>query len=427
MTDNEEYIIDIKSIASDGCGVGHIDGLTVFVPFTVPGDTVKVRIDYIKPRFARAKLVKVISPSKDRIKPDCDIYEVCGGCSMRHITYEAELCEKRGIVENAMRRIGGFTDFALSAVTGMENPERYRNKTVFQAENGEFGFYAPKSHRFTAVSDCLLGIEENSNIIRAVREYISESGTYMNAVKNLFIRKAFKSGEIMVVLNVRRDIKNRSILIKKLSALNVTSVILEKDSKYETIFGKSSIYDLLCGIRFEISPESFFQINPVQTERLYNKALEFADIKPDDTVMDIYCGIGTISLCASRHAKKVTGIEFVNRAVDNARKNAENNGIKNAEFYAGKAENIVPQLIKNGEKPDTVILDPPRSGSDKKTLGAIIRANPKRIVYVSCNPATLARDTRFLAENGYEITAAEAFDMFPRTNHAETVVKMEKI
>lgn len=419
-----EYITDILSISSDGNGVGRVDGRVVFVPYTVTGDTVKIRIETEKPRFLRASITDVLSPSQDRITPDCPVYGQCGGCVMRHMTYDAELRAKREAVENAMQRIGGFADFSLSGITGMDKPERYRNKTVFHAEKGRLGFYAPKSHELIKVCDCLIGISENKAIIQAVEEYIRESGT--DKIQSVFVRKAFSTGEIMLVISADGKLQNTDILAVKLAGLNVKSIILNSGNKYTTLFGKNTIDETLCGIKFEISPESFFQVNPAQTEKLYNKALEFADIKANDTVLDIYCGAGTISLCAAKRAGKVIGVEVVGRAIEDAKKNARGNNIKNAYFYAGKAENIVPALIKNGEKPDIVILDPPRSGSDKKTLGAAVTANPKKIVYVSCNPATLARDARFLAENGYEISAAEAFDMFPRTSHVETVVLFKK-
>lgn len=447
---DKEYIVDIEAVSSDGSGIGHIDGFTVFVPYTAAGDRVRVIITKVKSRFGYGKLKEITEPSPDRIKPLCKEFEQCGGCQLQHIAYVAELREKRGIIENAMKRIGGFKDFSLNGITGMETPQRYRNKMIFPVgcDGGRpiCGFYARKSHDIIAISDCMLGDTSNRAIINAVMEYMNENNvtaydekTHKGLVRRIFTRRAFATGEIMVVLSVnghhtprpddladrlQKADKNIAAVILNINTAR-TSVGLGKNNI--TLWGKSTITDTLCGIEFTISPDSFFQVNPAQTERLYNKALDFAGLTGKETVMDIYCGIGTISLCAAKRAKKVIGVEIVEQAIKDARENALRNGIENAEFYADSAENIVPVLIESGEKPEVVILDPPRKGSDEKTLGAIVKAAPKKIVYVSCNPATLARDASFLAEHGYRISKAHGFDLFPRTMHVETVVLMEKI
>jgi 23S rRNA (uracil1939-C5)-methyltransferase len=445
---NKEYLIDIEAVSSDGNGIGHIDGLTVFVPYTAAGDTVKAVITKLKSRFAYGSVTEIIKSSPDRIEPQCEKYEQCGGCQLRHMSYEAELREKRGIIENAMKRIGGFKDFSIPNVVGMENPQRYRNKMIFPVgyDNGlKCGFYAPKSHDIIEISDCILGDEANQSIIAAVTDYMRENNVsaydeknHTGLVRRIFTRKAFNTGEIMAVLSVNgTKIPNADALVNKLCAANknIASIILNVNKKRGgmalgdrniTLYGKDTITDILCGVEFAISPHSFFQINPVQTEKLYGCALEFAELHGNETVMDIYCGIGTISLCAARHAKKVIGVEIVEQAIEDAKMNAQRNNISNAEFYADSAENIVPKLIESGERPDVVILDPPRKGSDEKTLSALIKAAPKRIVYVSCNPATLARDAAFLAERGYALENACGFDLFPRTMHVETVAIMRK-
>ena len=410
---SKEYAVSIDSVSSDGNGVARIDGMAVFVPYTTKGDEVKIKITNMKKRFAEGVVTEIIVPSPDRVTPDCFNYEQCGGCQLRHITYERQLDIKKEIVENAMRRIGGFKDFSVDEIIGMENPTRYRNKTIFHADKTGIGFYSSKSHTVAPVSDCAIGMEENAAIIKAAVKF---------DVKEIFTRKSFSTDEIMVVVtaeNIGVDEFVKSLLR---ACGKIISVYLN-DVK---IYGADTITDTLCGIKFNISPESFFQVNPVQTEKLYAKALEYADLDKTMTVMDIYCGIGTISLCAARKAKRVIGVEVVERAISDAKENAKLNGIQNAEFHAGGAEKIVPYLIKSNEKPDVVILDPPRSGSDEKTLVAIIKAKPKRIVYVSCNPATLARDAWFLADNGYEIKHATAVDLFPHTNHVETVVLMSR-
>lgn len=420
---NKEYTVEIKSISSDGNGVGHIDGFTVFVPFTAPGDTAKIILEKVKPRFGEGRLLEIIEPSADRTEPECGIFTRCGGCQLRHLSYSAELSQKRGIIENAMRRIGGFYNFTLDGITGMENPRRYRNKMIFHTDGRSCGFYARGTHDIIPIDDCEIGIEENGKIISAVTE-----GEKNCEITRIFTRKTLKKGEIMVVLTANKPIKNIKALAERLQRLNknIVSVIAEVNNKKTVVYGKERIEEILCGIKFEICADSFFQVNTLQTEKLYEKVMEYAAIKDSETVMDIYCGAGTITLCAAKRAKKAIGVEIVERAVMDARKNAEINGVKNAEFYAGGAEKIVPGLIADGERPAAVILDPPRKGSDEQTLGAIVKASPERIVYVSCNPATLARDAKFLSEHGYTPERAHAFDLFPRTMHIETVCKFIK-
>lgn len=409
---NKEYTAIIESVSSDGNGVCRIGGMAVFVPFTAKGDEVKIKITNMKKRFAEGVVTEIIEPSPDRVTPDCAAYENCGGCQLRHIKYDRQLQIKKDIVENAMRRLGGFKDFSVEEIIGMENPTRYRNKTIFHADNGKIGFYSPKSHTVVPVADCAIGMEENAAIIKAAAEF---------DIKEIFTRKSFSTGEIMV--SVTADNADTDELLKSLLGAGgkVASVYLNG----EKIYGADTITDTLCCIKYKISPESFFQINPVQTEKLYAKALEYADLDKTMTVMDIYCGIGTISLCAAKRAKSIIGVEIVEKAIEDAKENAKINGITNAEFYASSAEKIVPYLIKSGEAPAVVILDPPRKGSDEKTLGAIVKATPKRIVYVSCNPSTLARDARFLSNNGYTIKRAAAVDLFPHTAHIETIILME--
>ena len=449
IAENKEYTITIDAVSSDGNGVGHIDGFAVFVPMTVTGDTARIIITKLKKHYAYGKALEIIEPSPRRANTECPHYENCGGCQLRHIRYDCQLEIKKEIIENAMRRIGGFEGFCLDGITGMESPVRYRNKTVFQIgeDSGEVlcGFYTQQSHHITPVEDCLIGSELNSQINKVVINYMNvcniapyNERTHKGVIRRIFTRKSFSTGEIMVVISVNSNRLTRTEnLIKGLRSITdkITSIILNVNTKRNTsllgqrnitLWGKNSIRDTLCGIEFEISPESFFQVNPLQTEKLYSKAIEYAGIDKNMTVMDIYCGIGTISLCAAKKAGKVIGIEIVERAIEDAKQNAERNSISNAEFYADSAENIVPKLLAKGLKPNVIILDPPRKGSDETTLGSIINARPERIVYVSCDSATLARDARLIADNGYRITKAHGFDLFPHTIHAETVVLFER-
>ena len=408
---NDEYDVKILSVSSDGNGVARVDGMAVFVPFTAPGDEVKIGITRVKNRYAEGKVTEILSPSPDRAAPDCPHYKLCGGCTLRHIKYEKQLDIKREIVENAMRRIGGFKDFALEEIIGAENPSRYRNKMVFHAGKNGMGFYSQKSDTVTPVGDCALGAAENAAITKAAARC---------GAKTVFTRKSFSTGEISV--SVTADNADAAMLVKSLAAAckSVSGIFLNG----EKVYGSDTITETLCGVKFKISPESFFQVNPPQTEKLYKKALEYAAADKTQTVLDIYCGIGSITLCAAKTAKRVIGVEIVEKAVGDARENARLNDVANAEFYAGGAEKIVSALVRNGVRPDIVILDPPRKGSDEKTLGAIVKAQPERVVYVSCNPSTLARDARYLADNGYTISRAAAVDLFPHTNHVETVVLM---
>ncbi len=445
---NKRYIIDITDISSDGNGVGSVEGFTVFVPMTAIGDKADVLIVKVLSHYAVGRLMDLVEPSESRVTPECPVFKRCGGCHLQHISYPAQLDVKRGFINAAMQRIGAFSDFECDEILGMETPYRYRNKCIFpigKDKNGNVlsGFYARRSHDIIPVEDCLMGSKINSAISNAVIEFIKENNItvyneieHRGLVRRIFIREAKTTSEIMVVISVNgKSIPKQEALVERLKRVseNIVSVYVnintEKNNSVlgrenELIYGKSVITDTLCGIEFKISPHSFYQINPVMTEKLYNRALEYADITEADTVLDVYCGIGTISLAAAKKAKKAVGIEIVEQAVINARENAKDNGIENTEFFADGAETAVPKLIESGMKPDIVILDPPRKGSDEATLKAIVNAEPKRIVYVSCNPSTLARDARYLADNGYIPVKCTGVDMFPNTSHIECVVRL---
>ena len=447
---NKTYEIRITGVSSDGNGVGVIDGFTVFVPMSVTGDLLEIVVVKVLSRYAIGRLLEIKEPSEYRTMPECPVYKRCGGCHMQHIDYKAQLEIKRGFIESAMQRIGGFTDLSCDEVIGMEKPQRYRNKCIFpigkdRDNNTVSGFYAKRSHTIIPIDDCMVGSEINGRITAAVKEYMLENSisvydeaTGKGVMRRVFIRDGRESGEIMVVISANaKDLPNKNELVDRLLSVSdkIVSVYLNINQtrtnsvlgdKNKLIYGKPEIEDTLLGIKFKISPHSFYQINPYMTEKLYSKALEFAGITKEDKVLDVYCGIGTISLAAAKQAGHVTGIEIVEQAVRDAKKNAENNGIENAEFFADSAENAVPKLIENGMRPDVVILDPPRKGSDEETLRAIAAADPKRIVYVSCNAATLARDAKFLSELGYTPTRCVGVDMFPHTSHIEVVCEMSR-
>lgn len=411
----------ITGVSSDGRGVTHIGGKTVFVRGGITGDEISLRIISEKNKFAEAEITEIITPSKYRIMPKCRYFYQCGGCNTAHMDYEYELTVKAENIEQVMRRIGGFKDFKLDSIeSGSDN--RYRNKAVYKIDGNKCGFYGEKSHNVIDVDDCLLCKESDKNIIRAVKNYINAEDDEIN---ELFIRHG---KTCMVSLYCKRRLKNEDRFLKYITDAdsNVSSITVNTEHKTYTLFGDEFIESDLLGINFRISEKSFFQVNSLMTEFLYKKTLEYAEITDKDDVLDIYCGIGTISLCAAKLAKSVIGVEIVPQAIENAKYNAKANGIKNAKFYVSSAEKIVPKLIGTKSNPNIVILDPPRKGSDKSTLAAILSAKPRRIVYVSCNPSTLARDARILADGGYEISAACAVDMFPRTFHVETVVLMSR-
>ena len=443
-----EYTLDITGMGSEGEGVGKIDGFTVFVKGAIIGESVKVKIIKKTKNYAVGKIEEIITNSESRIEPKCSIYKYCGGCNMQHINYEKQLDLKRQKVEDAIKRIGKI-DIKVNETLGMENPLRYRNKVILpvgkDGEEVKIGFYAPRSHSIINMETCSIQHEVADKLSFIIRNWIKENNISVyneekgtGNLRNIMIRYGFKTKEAMVVLVTReKEIKglNKLVDIIKESIPEVKSIIQNINSKNtnvvlgkvcKTIWGKDTIEDYIGDLKFSISPLSFFQVNPVQTEVLYNKALEYADLKGEETVFDAYCGTGTISLFLAKKAKKVYGVEIIEEAIENARENAKNNGIENAEFFVGEAENVIPKIINSGVKPDVVVVDPPRKGCDEKLLVAIAKAEPKRIVYVSCDPATLARDMKTLKELGYEATKVQPVDMFPETAHVETVARLER-
>ena len=456
LQENHIYRVTITGTTSDGDGVCRIGQMAVFVPGACEGDEAEIQITKIKPRYAFARLMRILMPSAHRQKPPCAVYERCGGCQLLHINYEKQLELKKQFVSDALTRLGhlDLSEVSFYDTIGMEPPLRYRNKMVFpvgRKADGRMtgGFYAAKSHHIIALSDCLLGDSYASGCLSVLLAYMKENDVppydetlHTGLVRRLFIRTALHSREAMAVISTNsRSLPHEERLIRALcsvpsSGWMLKSIILNINTgknnlvlgqENRTLYGADSICDTLCGLTFDISPNSFYQVNPVQTEKLYEAAVRFAGLTGSETVLDLYCGIGTISLCAAKKAARVIGVEIVPQAISDAKENAVRNGIINAEFYTGDAEEISQKLLDEGLSPDVVFLDPPRKGSDRQTLDAILAMSPERIVYVSCNPATLARDLQTLTSGGYALRAVQPVDMFPHTKHVECVVLMSRV
>ncbi len=451
LTKNEIVTVTIEDVSDTGEGIGHADGFTLFVKQTVPGDVAKVRIMKMKKTYGFARVEQLLTPGTGRVQPGCPVAGQCGGCQLSFLSYEEQLKLKQKKVEDCISRIGGFRDITVLPIIGMETPIAYRNKGQFPVGadrdgNPILGFYAGHSHRIVATDGCAMLWPGHEEVLKAVYEYLKESGakpyneeTGRGLIRHILMRKAFATGEIIVCPVVNgRSVPKPELLWQKLQAvpgvvglcLNVnrdnTNVILGPE--LIPLFGKASITDVIGGIRFEISPMSFYQVNPVQTARLYETALQYAGLTGNETVWDLYCGIGTISLFLAKHARTVYGVEYVAEAIENAKKNAEMNGIDNAEFYVGAAEEVVPRLVADNPdcKADVIVVDPPRKGCDAVLLNTMLQLSPKRIVYVSCDPATLARDLKQLCTGGYQIEKVQPVDQFPGSVHVETVVLMSR-
>ena len=440
---NDEIKLNIEAVTSEGSCVAHYEGMAVFVRGAVPGDEILAHIIKVSKSYAIAVIKEIISPSKSRIESDCPVSDKCGGCSLRNMTYEEELRYKKSRVEDAIKRIGHL-DVPVKEIIGADEINRYRNKAQYPVfiENGELkaGFYAYKSHRIIPCSACLLQQKEFESCLAAFAKWVKAANitsfdekTGKGLLRHIYLRKAPQTGEIMACAVINAStLPMPELLIEELLKVggiksicyNVnkskTNVIL--GDKTEIIWGSKTICDILLGKRFEISPESFYQVNHSQCEKLYSKAIGYAALSGSETLVDLYCGAGTIGLSMADNAKQVIGIEIVPDAVENAKRNAEINGVKNAEFICADALSGAKQLQARGIKTDIVVLDPPRKGCDKELFEVIKVLAPQRIVYVSCDSATLARDLAILDEKGYRALEITPVDMFPRTTHVEAVV-----
>lgn len=446
---NNKYELQITGMTHDGQGVGRIDNFTVFVDDVVVGETVEISIIKVNKSYAIGKLVSILSPSSNRLSPFCPVFYQCGGCSLQHMDYQAQLEFKTNLVKDNIKRIGKLENVKVHTTIGMNTPLNYRNKAQYPIgiDKGKpvSGFYSKRSHRIIQTDYC--GIQDQlSNQIRTiVNEFINSTNqsvydeiTGKGLLRHVMTRVGFKTGEVMVVIVINgKQLPQKSVLIDKLISQipDIKSIFLNINTKNTNIilgeenikiFGSDTITDKIGKYIFYISPLSFFQVNPIQTDILYEKAIEYAGLTGVETVFDLYCGIGTISLFLSGKAKKVYGVEVVEAAILDARKNAEINNVSNIEFITGEAERIIPELYNKGVKADVVVVDPPRKGCDQALLDTLVNMQPERIVYVSCNPSTLARDLNFLSENGFKVMEVQPVDMFPHTAHVECVVLLER-
>ena len=483
---NDYVTVTIEDIGHDGEGIGKVDGFTLFIKDAVIGDVVEAKIMKSKKNYAYARLEKVITPSPFRVEPKCALHKQCGGCQIQAMSYEKQLQFKESKIRNNLIRIGGFApefvDSVMEPIVGMDEPFRYRNKAQYpigtdKEGNPVAGFYAGRTHSIIANTDCYLGVEENKEILEIILDYMKKNRvsaydetTGKGLIRHVLIRKGFTGGELMVCLVINYKGKKKTArqekadgkvqnaeflpvqerLIEALTAVSGmtsisvsintenTNVIMGKE--VHTIWGNDRITDTIhvrdtlnsfaltdTGITFSISPLSFYQVNPVQTEKLYSLALEYAGLTGKETVWDLYCGIGTISLFLAGKAKQVYGVEIVPQAIEDAKKNASNNGIENAQFFVGKAEEVLPEKYeKEGIFADVIVVDPPRKGCDEACLATMLKMQPERIVYVSCDSATLARDLKVLCEGGYEVKRVRGVDQFGHTVHVECVTLLQR-
>ena len=459
MKKNETAIVKIEDIGVNGEGIGKVDGYTLFIKDAVIGDIAEVKVMKAKKNYGYAKLLNILEPSKDRVEAKCPVARQCGGCQIQELSYEKQLEFKEKKVRGNLERIGGFSseflDSVMEEICGMENPFHYRNKAQFPFgtdKNGQIvtGFYAGRTHQIIPNMNCALGCEKNSEILEMIVDFMNkyhisayDEMTGKGFVRHVLIRFGFTTKEIMVCLVVNGDnfphgeklvdnlrkVEGMTSITYSVNKEN-TNVIMGKNIRL--LWGQTYITDYIGNVKYQISPLSFYQVNPKQTENLYQCALDYAGLTGEETVWDLYCGIGTISLFLAQKAKKVYGVEIVPQAIEDANRNAEINGIENAEFFVGKAEEILPEYYENyarehnGEKAyaDVIVVDPPRKGCDEALLRTMTEMSPKRIVYVSCDSATLARDLKYLCENGYRLEKVRAVDMFPMTVHVETVVQL---
>ena len=447
---NDLVTLEIEDCGIDGEGIGKADGFTVFVKDAVIGDTVTAKIIKAKKNYGYGRLMEVLKPSPYRVEPKCEFARQCGGCQLQALSYDQQLVFKTNKVKGHLERIGGFTDIPMEPIIGMDELFHYRNKAQFPVgrnKEGKIvtGFYAGRTHNIIENRDCALGVAENKEVLNRVISHMEKYGiepyneaTGKGLVRHVLIRYGYFTKEVMVCLILNGNkLPKEELLVKSLCEIpGMTSITINVNKKRSNVilgeeirllWGQEYITDRIGDISYQISPLSFYQVNPMQTQKLYAKALEYADLHGEETVWDLYCGIGTISLFLAQKAKFVRGVEIVPAAIENAKENAKLNGLENTEFFVGKAEEVLPrEYKKNGVYADVIVVDPPRKGCDETLLETMIEMNPERIVYVSCDSATLARDLKYLCERGYELRKVCPVDQFGMTVHVETVVLLSQ-
>ena len=455
ITKGQEFSLEIDDMGTDGEGIGHKEGYTLFVKDALVGDIVRVKVIKAKKKFGYGRLMEVITPSPWRVEPACDCARQCGGCQIQHCSYEKQLAWKEKKVRDCLQRIGGFEEIPMEPVMGMDEPYHYRNKAQYpvgydKEGNLVAGFYAGRTHSIIPNTDCAIQHPANHMILETILAFMKqydisayEEKKHTGLVRHILTRVGKYTGEVMVCLIINGNkLPHQDKLVEMLLQCpfdyEIKSICLninkEKTNrilgeKVVPIYGQTYIEDRIGNITYRISPLSFYQVNPEQTQKLYGTALEYADLKGDEVVWDLYCGIGTISLFLAQKAARVCGVEIVPQAIEDARENARRNGFTNAEFFVGAAEDVVPEQYEQSGgslRADVVTLDPPRKGCDEKLLRTVVQMEPERIVYVSCDPATLARDLKYLCGEGYELKRVRACDMFGHSSHVETVVLLSQ-
>ena len=459
---NDILTVEITDMGVDGEGIGKVDGFTLFVKDALIGDVAEVKVMKAKKQYGYARLMKLLTPSPDRVEPVCSVARTCGGCQIQALSYSKQLEFKKNKVRGNLIRIGGFPeafiDEIMEPIAGMEEPFHYRNKAQYPVgtdKEGNLiaGFYAGRTHQIIPNLDCALGAEINQVVLEKILAFMNQhkltaysEETHKGLVRHILIRVGFTTKEIMVCLVINgkklpHSEKLAEVLAEIPGMTSITFSINEENTnvimgkQIQPVWGQTYITDYIGNVKYQISPLSFYQVNPVQTEVLYGQALEYAGLTGNETVWDVYCGIGTISLFLAQKAKKVYGVEIVPQAIEDARRNAEINGIQNAEFFVGKAEEVLPMYYAEYAKEhpgesahaDVIMVDPPRKGCEESVLTTMVNMQPERIVYVSCDSATLARDLKYLCGNGYELRKVRAVDMFPHTGHVETVCLLSKL
>ena len=441
---NDDLVVTIESLTNEGQGVARVEGFAVFVIGALAGEEVKAHVIKVQPTYAIAKAVEIVKPSPDRVRPACPVFSQCGGCSLWHLSYPAQLKQKQQFVLDALTRLGGFSGVPVQPIVGMEDPTRYRNKGSFPfsvlGTSAVFGFYAERSHRLVPFSDCLIQDERIVDAARRVAAWANTCGvpvydeTTGEGQLRHVVARTTAEGELMVTVVTKGQLKKKEDLLSFLENCDsvwhnenpkLTNVVFGE--KFTLLSGRQTLTETIGGKRFSVSPQSFLQVNRVQTQVLYETAREFLAAKDNETVVDAYCGVGTISLFIAEDCKRVIGIEQVAPAIEDAKANATTNGVKNAEFICGNVEDVLPRLFSREGGVDAIVLDPPRKGCEEAALEAIAKSTAKRVVYVSCNPATLARDCKYLAAHGFTLSAVQPVDMFPQTCHVETVALITRV